>query len=176
MLDEKRIGEATKNISIYLQDWLLTKVKVSNRKIQQTYERNFKESLEVATKLFNEEVSNLWVVVCSYYAMFYIANAVLYQIGYKVGTKVAHKVTADALIVYVRNKLKKNLLEEYENAREDALEIIGSKTDEIISSFDKELDKRSIFQYETTEEVKRAKARTSLERAKRFVLEMKKLL
>jgi len=176
MLDEKRINEAIKNIPIYLQDGLLTKVKEYNKKIQETYERNSRESIEVATKLFNEEVSNLWVVVCSYYAMFYIANAVLYHIRYKVGSKVAHKVTADALIVYIRNKLKKNLIEEYENAKEDALEIIGSKTDEIISSFDKELDKRSIFQYETTEEVKKAKAKTSLERAKEFVNEMRKLL
>jgi len=53
MLDEKRIEEASKNVPIYLQDGLLTKVKESNKKIQQTYERNFKESLEVATKLFN---------------------------------------------------------------------------------------------------------------------------
>jgi len=121
-------------------------------------------------------VSNLWVVVCSYYAMFYVVNAVLYKIGYKVGSKVAHKVTADSLIVYVRNRLKKNMIEDYENAKEEALEIIGSKTDDLISSFDKELDKRSLFQYETTEEIKRAKAKTSLERAKEFVNEMRKLL
>jgi len=176
MLDKKRIKAAGKNIAIYLQDGLLTKVKQTNKNIQNTYERNFKESLEVAAKLFNEKLSNLWVVVCSYYAMFYIANAVLYKAGYKIGSKIAHKVTADALIVHVRNRLKKNLLEDYENAKEEVLEIIGSKTDEIISSFDKELDKRSLFQYETTEEVKRAKAKTSLERAKKFVLEMKKLL
>ena len=108
--------------------------------------------------------------------MYYITNAVLYKIGYKIGSKVSHKVTADALIVFVRNKLKKNLLEDYEQAKEEALEIIGRKTDEIIESFDREMEKRSTFQYESTEEIKRTKANTSLERAKRFVFEMKKLL
>jgi len=38
------------------------------------------------------------------------------------------------------------------------------------------MEKRSVFQYETTEEIKKAKAKTSLERAKRFAFEMEKLL
>ena len=100
--------------------------------------------------------------------MYYAANAVLYRIGYKVGRKVSHKVTADALIVLARNKLMKSLLEDYE----DAL----SQTNEILASLDKEREKRSVFQYETTEDVKKAKASTSLERAKLFVFEMEKLL
>lgn len=108
--------------------------------------------------------------------MFYIANAVLYKIGYKTGDKVVHKVTSDALVVYIRNRLKKSLLEDYEDAKEEALEIIRTKADSLISSFDKELDKRAVFQYETTEEIKRAKAKTSLERAKDFVNEIRKLL
>lgn len=108
--------------------------------------------------------------------MFYIANAVLYKIGYKTGDKVVHKVTSDALVVYIRNRLKKSLLEDYEDAKEEALEIVRTKADSLISSFDKELDKRAVFQYETTEEIKRAKAKTSLERAKDFVNEIRKLL
>ena len=42
----------------------------------------------------------------SYYSMFYIANAVLIKKGYKTGDKIAHKVTADALITIIRSKLK----------------------------------------------------------------------
>lgn len=64
--------------------------------------------------------------------MYYIANAVLISLGYKVGDKISHKVTSDAIIVFVRNKLKKELIEEYENIREDALELISSKTDSIL--------------------------------------------
>ncbi len=63
-------------------------------------------------------------------------------------------MTADALIVFVKNKLKKELLEEYEEAQEEALEIVGKKA----------------------EEIKRAKAETSLKRAKEFIFEMKKML
>ncbi|MEK6983658.1 MAG: hypothetical protein AABX33_03720 [Nanoarchaeota archaeon] len=171
MLNEKRVKEAESNVKRYLEESLLWKFKMSRNEIMETYQRNYKESLDVAQNL-----SNLWVIVVSYYSMYYIANAVLYKIGYKIGSKVSHKVTADALIVFVRNKLKKELLEEYEEAKEEAMEIIGRKTDEILESFDQELEKRSIFQYESTEEIKRAKANTSLDRAKRFVFEMKKLL
>ena len=130
----------------------------------------------MAEHIFSGSISNLWAIVVSYYSMFYIANAVLYKIGYKVGDKLAHKVTADALIELVRSKLKKSLLEEYENAKEEALELAGAKADELIDSFDKERGKRSIFQYKTTEEIKHSKAKTSLERAKEFSLEMEQLL
>jgi len=176
MLDEQRIKEAQNNVKGYTQDNLIWKYKTFRKEVLDTYKRNYLESLDLATKLFNEELSNLWIIVISYYAMYYIANAVLYKIGYKVGSKVSHKVTSDALIVFVRNKLKKSLIEDYEEAKEEALEIIGRKTDEIISSFDKEMEKRSFFQYETTEEIKRAKAKTSFERAKNFLFEMEKLL
>jgi uncharacterized protein (UPF0332 family) len=176
MLDEARIKEAQENVKRYLDDGLIWRVKTSRNEILETYERNYKESIELANKVFEENLSNLWVVVISYYSMFYIANAVLYKIGHKVGSKVSHKVTADALIVFVRNKLKKSFLEDYEKAEDEALGIIGRKADEIISSYDKEMAKRSVFQYETTEDIKRAKAETSLERAGNFIFEMKKLL
>lgn len=108
--------------------------------------------------------------------MFYIANAVLLEFGYKTGDKVAHKVTNDALIVLVRDKIKKGLLEEYETAKEDALEIASVKSDEIINFYALELDKRSRFQYEMTESIQKQKAETSIKRAKLFMFELKKLL
>ena len=108
--------------------------------------------------------------------MYYMANAVLYKLGYKVGSKISHKVTADALIVFVRNKLKDVLLEEFEDIQEEALEIAKIKSDELIESFDLERKKRSKFQYEMTEVVKLNKAKTSLERAKRFCFELRKLV
>lgn len=176
MLNDERVKEAEKNIRGYIEDNLLFKYEKFRDEVLETYKRNYKESFDIAKKLFEEDLSNLWIVVCSYYSMYYIANAVLYKIGYKVGSKVSHKVTSDAIIVFVRNKLKKSLIEDYEKAKEEALDIIGRKTDEIISSFDKEMEKRSFFQYETTEEIKKSKAKTSLERAKRFIFEMEKLL
>jgi uncharacterized protein (UPF0332 family) len=45
-----------------------------------------------------------------------------------------------------------------------------------VGSFDLEREKRSRFQYQMDEEIQKCKAQTSLERAKLFVFEMKKLL
>ncbi len=178
MFDNERVKEAESNVKNYLADELLKKQR--NETAKQMYVDNSNISLETAQKLLSLETKEykpyLWVIVCSYYAMYYIANAVLLDIGYKVGDKISHKVTSDALVVFVRNKLKKELIEEYEDVKEDALELISSKVDVILQSFDFEIEKRSKFQYRMDEQVKKSKASTSLERAKTFVFEMKKLL
>jgi len=126
--------------------------------------------------LYEKDYSYLWSIVISYYAMYYAANAVLYNIYYKVGKKIVHKVTGDALIVFVRNKIKKTLLEEYEEQKQEALEIVGKRTNSLLHEYEKEMEKRSVIQYECTDDIKKSKAKTSLERAERFVFEMKKLL
>ncbi len=176
MLDEKRIKEAKENIATYIEEELIWKVNIQNKDVLNTYIRNYKESLAVAESVNSQNISSLWVIVSSYYAMFYVTNAVLYCQGYKIGNKVCHKITSDALIVFIRDKLKKNLIEEYEEAKAEALEIIGSRSDEIIGYYDQELDKRSIFQYESTDEIKKSKAETSLKRAKNFVFELSRLI
>lgn len=176
MLDAKRIKEAESNVRSYLAEGLIKKVSKPDLRVKNVLIKNSEESLKVAETLFKNEYSDLWTIVCSYYAMYYVANAVLYTTGYKVGDRVSHKVTADALIVYVRNKLKDSLIEDYEEAKHQAMEIAGLKADELVEYFDYERIKRGRIQYSTTEEVKRAKAKTSLERAKTFVFEMKKLL
>lgn len=175
MLDDKRIKEAKVNIKSYLADKLITKEQF-RQIVFDTYIRNHKESLQLAEHVYESKLSNLWTIVTSYYSMFYIANAVIYKLGFKIGSKLAHKVTSDALIEFVRDKLKDSLIEDYENVKEEALEIAKIKADEVVDSFDRERLKRSIFQYETTEAVKISKAKTSLQRAKEFSLEMQKLL
>ncbi|EFK96338.1 hypothetical protein LDC_1632 [sediment metagenome] len=144
------------------------------------YIENSNLSLETAQKLLSLESLTykpyLWVIVSSYYAMYYIANAVLLNLGYKVGDKISHKVTSDALIVFARNKLKQDLLEEYEDIKDDALYLISSKTDSLLENLDFEREKRSKFQYQMDEKIKKSKALTSLERSKQFVFELKKLL
>jgi uncharacterized protein (UPF0332 family) len=174
MLSDKRIKEAETNVRIYLNDYMLKKVKETNSIVLKTLINNSKESIKLAEITFNGNHSNLWVIVISYYSMYYIANAVLYKYGYKVGDKISHKVTSDSLIVYIRKKLKDTLIEEYEKLREEVL--AGIKADEIIESFDFERTKRSMFQYNTTEHVKFNKAKTSLLRAKEFLYEMNNLL
>lgn len=171
MLSNERIKEVEANVKSYLSDGLMKKESFKSI-VFETYMRNHRESLIAARRLFTENVSNLWVVVMSYYSMFYIANALLCKIGYKVGTKVAHKVTADALIVFVRNKLKNSLIEDYELASSEALEL----TDNLLTNYDSERLKRSFFQYESTEEIKHAKAKTSLDRAEEFSKEIEKMM
>lgn len=175
MLDNERIKEAESNIKKYLDDGLMKKT-IFNEQIFKTYIKNSDESIIVAQLIFENQRSNLWVIVSSYYSMFYIANAALYKLGYKVGDKIGHKITSDALIVFVRNKLKKYLLDDFEEIKEEALELVQNKTDIIISSYDQERTKRGKFQYQMGEDIKKTKAITSLNRAKEFVNEIKNLL
>ena len=109
MLDDKRIKEAEANLRQYTADDLIKKSSFDKR-IFETYVRNSDESLKVANELHDSGLSNLWVIVCSYYSMFYVANAALYKEGYKVGEKIAHKVTNEALIVLLRKKISRALL------------------------------------------------------------------
>jgi len=108
--------------------------------------------------------------------MYYIAKAVLYEMNYKVEHKISHKVVSDALIAYVRKKLKESLIEDYETVKEEALELAGVKADELVKEFDKQRTDRERFQYSMTEMVMEQKAKTALDRAEKFVLEMEKLL
>ncbi len=175
MLDINRIKEAERNVKSYLDDGLLKKTAIEQN-VFDILLRNAKESLRVADEIYQKNLSELWVIVCSYYAMYYYANAVLLKFGYKVGDKIVHKVTSDALIVYVRKKLKESLLEEYEETKEEALILAGMKADLLVESFEFERNKRSFIQYRTIEVEKQSKAKTSLQRAKEFARELEKLL
>lgn len=175
MLDKQKIKESEHNVKTYLAEGLLKKT-IINKQIINIFLKNGKESLRVAEEVHQNNLSELWTIVCSYYAMYYYANAVLLKYGYKVGDKIVHKVTSDAIIVYIRDRLKESLIEEYEEIKEEALNIAGIKTDNIIESFEFERTKRNLIQYQTIELDKQSKARTSLQRAKEFTKEMDKLL
>ncbi len=175
MLDEKRVKEAGDNVRSYLEEGLLRKTAV-NRQVMDILIKNARESLRVAEEIRQKNLSDLWVIVCSYYAMFYYANAVLLKLGYKMGDKIVHKVTSDSMIVYVRGKLKESLIEDYEQTKEEALNLAGMKADSLIESFEFERNKRRLIQYKTIEVEKQSKAKTSLQRAKEFAKEMDKLL
>src|SRR3989344_9668427 len=149
MIKDKK-KEARQNFAQHLQNGLIKKEK--NETAKAMYIKNAGLSLSLAEECMNSSLKPyIWVIVISYYSMFYIANAVLLELGYKTSDKVVHKVTHDALIVLVTDKIKKGLLEEYETAREDASEIASMKSDEIIGLYGLEMEKRSRFQYEMTE-------------------------
>lgn len=171
VLDEKRVTEAERNVRQYMQDGLLKRHSFSRLRLD-TFMRNHRESLSVADHIRQHDLSNLWVVVASYYSMFYIANAVLCAKGYRVGHRVAHKVTADTIITHLRDELNHTLISHYEMESSQAL----SLTDSLLSGYDSERIKRSAFQYESTEDVKSKKATTSLTRAKAFSFEVERVL
>jgi|SRR3989344_338128 len=170
-MDEKRLKLAENNFKNYLRDGLI-KREIFKDIVYQTYLKNAIESLNVANEVFRNKTSYLWVVVSSYYSMFYIASAYLYKKGYKAGQEIVHQVVNEALIVFSRSNLEKHFLEEYEEEKEKAL----SASENLLKDYEFEKIKRARFQYETTEEIKEAKAQTSLDRAKNFVAVMRQLL
>lgn len=175
MIDEKRKQEAKSNFDNYLIEGLIKKEK--NPLAQETYLKNAELSLKVAEELSKSPLKpHLWIIVTSYYSMFYITNAVLLKLGYKTQDKIVHKVTSDALIVLVLHRLRKELIDNYESIQKEALEIASIKAEEILKTYDLELAKRSNFQYNMLEQTKENKALTSLQRAKEFFFEIKKLL
>jgi len=130
--------------------------------------------------------SYLWVIVSSYYAMFYAATAILAKQGIRATGQIVHKVTADALIHFFgSNEKLAKLLEQYEEAQAVGLELVGQeelmkrmkkKADELIIAYEGERKKRSKFQYDIGVQAKRGYAQASLERAKDFVFEIGKLV
>ena len=201
MIDPERINEAKKNVKQYVDDGLLkvndkdaprfvgfflanaeSSLRTASVLQQISDDESLKETLQVGSSF----ESYLWVIVSSYYAMFYAATAILAKQGVKASGQIVHKVTADALIhFFASNEKLAKLLEQYEEAQTVGLELIGreelmkkmqKKADELIISYEGERKKRSKFQYDIGVQAKRGYAQTSLERARTFVFEISKLV
>ena len=201
MINKERLDEAKRNVKLYIDDGLL---KVGDKEaprfvdffmanaesslrtasiLQQISDKNaLKETLKVGMDF----ESYLWVIVSSYYAMFYAATAILAKQGIRATSQIVHKVTADALIHFLgSNEKLAKLLEQYEEAQAVGLELVGreelmkrmkKKADELIIAYEGERKKRSKFQYDIGVQAKRGYAQASLERAKDFVFEIGKLV
>ena len=171
-MDEERIKQAESNFRIYLNEGKIKKVDIFDNLIYETYLRNARESLNVANQLFQNKTSYLWIVVTSYYSMFYMACAYLYKLGYKPGDEIVHQVVNESLIVQGRHKIKNYILENYTEEKEKALIIV----DNYLDNYEREKAKRASFQYQTTEEIKESKANTSISRAKEFLTLIEEIL
>ena len=159
------------NFNKYLDEELIKKVDFQNIIFEKYYENSL-ESLRVANNLFQNKTSFLWVIVTSYYAMFYIASAYVYKKGYKASHQIVHKVINDALIFLAKDELELKFLKEYNEEKEKALSI----AEQLLDDFQYERAKRSSFQYEMNKELKESRARTSLNRAKNFIEVFRELL
>jgi uncharacterized protein (UPF0332 family) len=201
MIEKARLDQATRNVKTYLTDGLLKTGDKDATKFVDFFMSNAESSLRTASIL--QEISDqdtlkqtlrtgsdfeayLWVIVSAYYSMFYSATALLAKQGIKATGQIVHKVTADALIHYfAANEKLANLLEQFEEAQTVGMELVGreelmkrmqKKADELIISYEGERKKRSKFQYDIGVQAKRGYAQTSLERARTFVFETRKLL
>ena len=201
MIDKERINEAKRNVKQYVDDGLLKLGDKDAPRFVDFFMANAESSLRTASIL--QEISDenalketlkvgmdfesyLWVIVSSYYAMFYAATAILAKQGIRATGQIVHKVTADVLIHFFgSNEKLAKLLEQYEEAQAVGLELVGredlmkrmqKKADELIIAYEGERKKRSKFQYDIGVQAKKGYAQTSLERAKDFVFEIRKLV
>lgn len=192
MLEDKKIEEAKKNAVKNINAGAIVKTKDS--KYVDFFIKNAKDSLDSAKVLFdisvNEKTKNilgmpnfngfLWVINSSYYSMFYMARALLESIGVKIKSDESiHFLVFNALVYYFYStgKLEKHFIEDFENAQEESSEVLGKeKAKEMLSDYSNEKEKRARFTYETGEIVMKSKAETSLNRAKKFNEEVRKIL
>jgi uncharacterized protein (UPF0332 family) len=201
VIEKERIEEAQRNVKQYVDDGLLRVKDKDAPKFVSFFMKNAESSLQTASilqeisdqqalkstmKVGDDFESYLWVIVSSYYSMFYAATALLASQGVRAAGQIVHKVTADAMIhFFVSNEKLARLLEQYEEAKSVGLELIGReelmksmqrKADELIVAYESERKKRSRFQYDIGVQVKRGYAQTSLQRAREFVFEISKIV
>ncbi len=185
MLDEKSIQQSSKIVKELISEGKIVK---PNPKTLEFFLKQSQKTLIVAQKLLELQIkehidTNLWIINTSYYAMFFAATSLLAHHGKKLNTSQGvHKATYHALVHYFvkeDNKLKKQLAEEYAKAVNDVeqtLQMGEEKIKELLANFDFELNKRKTFTYELEEDASANKAITSLERAKNFVAEVRRII
>ncbi|MCX6816054.1 MAG: hypothetical protein NT120_04350 [Candidatus Aenigmarchaeota archaeon] len=198
-LDANEIRKIEGNVKAYLQDGILKKDPSAKDLVgiyMQNAERSFatasllldisdSSELKKANKMEPDFETYIWVLVASYYSMFYAANALLAKSGLRTSEKIAHKATSDALVVYfiLNNKLAKSMYESYQESMSIAMDLTKQdmetfmkKAESLASALEDERRKRGKFQYNMKLEMKRSKAVTSLERAREFIKEIRTLV
>ncbi|MEA2037603.1 MAG: hypothetical protein U9O94_08895 [Nanoarchaeota archaeon] len=192
MLTEKKIQEIKSKVKKFLDEGTI-KTK-QQKEFVNFFLSNAEKSLNSANALYDLSTDRdmqektdyhdfdgfLWVVNASYYSMFYMARALLENEGIKLRSEVSiHSLTFDTVInfFYLNGKLQKKFIEDFAESLEEASEILGKqKADLLMEDYFFEKGKRAIFTYKTKEIVIKAKAKTSLERARRFNEEIKKII
>lgn len=193
MLDEKRINEIKKRVADFIRDGTIKKEK-EGTKFVDFFLNNAKNSLDSAKLLFRisteDKLKNmlgfpdfngfLWVINSSYYSMFYTARALLENEGIKIKTDLSiHSVVFDALVYYfyLTGKLEKKFIEEFSEAKAEVAELLGKeKAKELVEDYFYEKGKRGTFTYKIGAIAMQNKSQTSLERAKRFNEEIRKMI
>lgn len=194
MLEQSRINEAERNVRHYIEDGMLFTKRKDMPQHSHFFMQNAETSLLTANVLYEISIDTqkkqalalddnfetyLWTIVSAYYSMFYAALALLAKNEIKTGDKIVHKVVADTLIAtFLQNKKLAKQLNDYEEAKEQAIQIIGAeeKATTLIENFEYERTKRHKIQYELGTAAKQNLAKTSVERAQQFFAEIKNLV
>ncbi|MFA5856418.1 MAG: hypothetical protein WC867_03605 [Candidatus Pacearchaeota archaeon] len=192
MLDEKELNKIK-----YTTEQLIREEKIireKNEKYIEFFINNSRNSFDTAKLLYevsvNSDLNNnvgypgfngyLWVINASYYSMFYISRALLEKEGIKIKTEIGiHSIVFNALVYYfyLTGKIEKNILEEFTVAKNEASDLLGKeKAKELIEDYQNEKEKRSRFTYEMGLIAMENKAKTSLDRARKFNEEIRKML
>lgn len=192
MIDEKRLKETESRVKQYISEGII-KSKEKPEHID-FFIKNADDSIDSAKALFELSTNTqkqeslgftsfnglLWVVNASYYSMFYMARALLESSGIRIKADISvHAATFDAVIYYfyLTGKLQKEFLEDFIEAKEDAAELLGKqKADELMEEYFFEKKKRGAFTYNMGAVLAQSKAKTSLERAQKFRIELKKII
>lgn len=192
MLDDKRLNEIKRRVESLVKEGIIRKEK--EKKFVEFFLNNSRNSLDSAKLLFEISTKDnlktsfglpgfngfLWVINSSYYSMFYMARALLESQGIKIKTDLSiHAITFGALVYYfyLTGKLEKKLVEDFADAGEEASEILGKeKAKSLVEDYFYEKQKRATFTYEMGVIAMQNKSQTSLERAKRFNEEIRKML
>jgi uncharacterized protein (UPF0332 family) len=192
LIDDKTMKGIQSRVKSYLSNGIV-KTRQSKEHVA-FFVENANNSLDSASTLFdlstNRELLDrigrtklngfLWVINASYYSMFYMARALIEDEGIKIHTDLSiHMVTFDVLVhfFYQNGKLQKKIIEDYFDAKAEVDELLGKqKADELIADYFSEKKKRSTFTYETGVFAIQSKAKTSLDRAKKFNQELIRLI
>lgn len=187
MLDNKKKEESNKIIKQLISENKIIKPKQGTKEFFMNKADN---SLQISKRIF--EISEnpkdvltgyMWVINSAYYSMFFAATTLLAYFNHKINVEVGiHKLTYHALIYYFLiddNKLQKHFIEQYKEAFEEAeelLQISEEKAVEMLENFSFEISKRKKFTYDEGLIAERNKAKTSLERAEKFLFEVKRII
>ena len=166
MLTDKRIKEAQSSFNSYLQDGLVAKKKEFEQRIFNILENNANESLKIAEMLFANRDSWLWTIVTSYYSMYYIANAVLYKMGYKAGTHLA------TICVLCKECLGKTL----ERKDIENISAILELSEEEIKEMGRAKERREKASYSGSVSFEKHLAEMTLDDARKFINKMADIL
>ena len=184
VLDSKNLDAVKRRVAQYVNEGIIRK---STKQNSAFFLTNAKNSLDCARLLYEVSTQEqmrqathlvefngfLWVVNTSYYAMFYAARALMESQGRTIkSSQSIHAITFDALVQYgyLSGKLSEACIQDFEQAQDEATQLLGrEQASKLIEEYEHEKEKRATLTYEIGEIAMQNKAKTSLERATRFV-------